>query len=91
MKGETKSRPDLATAVRDCVEGEIMYAIRQDGGDIAFEGMDGNTVRVRLGALCSICPAGPRMAKEFVEKLLRKRFSEDINVEARFVKPYFWQ
>jgi NifU-like protein len=79
----------LITQVRDLVEGEMRDAIRQDGGDIAFEGLDGHTVRVRMGALCSICPSGPRTVKHYVERTLQERISPDLVVEARFVKPYF--
>jgi len=79
-------RPD---AVRAFVEAELRPAIREDGGDIAFERLDGTTVHVRMGALCSLCPSGPRTVKHFVERRLRERFGPDIIVEARFVKPYF--
>jgi NifU-like protein len=84
-----KTDTDVAAAVRDLVEGEMRDAIRQDGGDIAFEGMDGHIVRVRMGALCSICPSGPRTVKHYVERTLQERISPDLVVEARFVKPYF--
>jgi len=72
------------------VEGELRDAIREDGGDITFESISGNMVRVRMGALCSICPAASKTVKHFVERKLRERFSKNIVVEARFVKPYFW-
>lgn len=78
-----------AETVRALVEGEIRDAIREDGGDIAFERLEGNTVHVRMGALCSLCPSGPRTAKHFVERLLRERVSPELTVAARFVKPYF--
>jgi Fe-S cluster biogenesis protein NfuA len=84
-----KTDTDVAAAVRDLIEGEMRDAIRQDGGDIAFEGLDGRTVRVRMGALCSICPSGPRTVKHYVERTLQERISRDLVVEARFVKPYF--
>ena len=84
-----KSAPDLTEAIRACVEGELRDAIREDGGDIAFERLEGRTVHVRMGALCSLCPSGPRTVQHFVERRLRDRFGPDIAVEARFVKPYF--
>ena len=80
-----------ASSIRKFVEGELREAIRADGGDVAFEGMDGHTVRVRMGALCSLCPSAPRTAKHFVERRLREKFSADIIVEARIVRPYFWE
>jgi Fe-S cluster biogenesis protein NfuA len=79
----------LRDAVRDLIEGEIRDAIREDGGDIAFEGMDGHTVRVRMGALCSLCPSGPRTVEHYVQKTLRERVDPGLEVAARFVKPYF--
>jgi len=80
---------DLSAAVQALIEGEMRDAIREDGGDIAFEGLEGKTVRVRMGAVCSICPAGPRTVKHYVERLLRERIDADLTVTARFVKPYF--
>jgi Fe-S cluster biogenesis protein NfuA len=74
---------------RALVEGEIRDAIREDGGDIAFERLEGHTVFVRMGALCSLCPSGSRTVEYFVERRLRERFGPDIVVEARFIKPYF--
>ena len=89
MSARRKSPTASAEAIRAFVEGELRDAIREDGGDIAFERLDGHTVRIRMGALCSICPSGPRTAKHFVERRLRERFSPELVVEARFVKPYF--
>ena len=86
-----RSLASLADAIRDLIEGEMREAIRQDGGDLAFEGMEGNTVRVRMGAMCSICPSAPKTAKHYIQRRLQERFSKDIVVEARIVKPYFWR
>ena len=80
---------DLSSAVPDLVEGEMRDAIREDGGDIAFEGLDGKTVRIRMGAVCAVCPSRERTAKHYVERLLRERIDPDFVDEARFVKPYF--
>ena len=89
---KARSHNDLQVdALRDFVEGELRDAIRQDGGDITFEEVEGSIVRVRMGAMCSICPAASKTAKHYVERKLRERFAEDIVVEARIVKPYFWR
>jgi len=85
-----EKRKLLADEVRAFIEGQLRDAIREDGGDIAFERLKGRTVFVRMGGVCSICPSGPRTVKHFVERKLRERFSPDLVVEARFVKPYFW-
>ena len=78
-----------AADIRAFIEGEMRDAIREDGGDIAFERLEGTAVHVRMGGLCSFCPSGPRTAKHFVERRLRERFSPDLVVQPRFVKPYF--
>jgi len=78
-----------ADAVRAFIHDELRPAIREDGGDIAFESLDGHTVAVRMGALCSMCPSGPQTVEHFVQRRLRERFGPEIVVTARFVKPYF--
>ncbi|MFP4056206.1 MAG: NifU family protein [Candidatus Brocadiia bacterium] len=89
LPGRNPKPPASPAQLKAFIEGELRPAIREDGGDIAFEGLEGDTVRVRMGALCSICPSGPRTAKHFVERRLRQCFSPRLVVEARFVKPYF--
>ena len=85
-----KQRLTLAARVKAYIEGdEIRSRIREDGGDIGFEGMEGNNVRVCLSGLCSQCPCGWRTVKHFVERKVRERFSDKIVVEARFQRPYF--
>ena len=91
MAARRDPRQLSADALKEFVEGELRPAIREDGGDIAFEGLDGRVVRVRMGALCSLCPSGPRTVKHFVERRIRERFGPDLVVAARFVKPYFAQ
>ena len=91
MSKHIYSSRKLVNAVRKFVEGELQEAIREDGGDITFEGMEGNVIRVRIGALCSICPSAPKMVKHYVEKRLREHFSKNLVVEARIVRPYFWE
>ena len=50
MAPTARARPSgpSAEAVRALVEGEIRDAIREDGGDIAFEALEGRTVRAIL-------------------------------------------
>jgi len=81
---------DRAEVVREFIEGrEVRGLIREDGGDIRFDRLQGNTVHVCMTAACSTCPAGPRTVKHFVERTVRERFSKDMIVVARFVKPYY--
>ena len=84
-----RERGALAAAIRAFVEDELRPAIREDGGDIAFEALRGKRVHVRMGGVCCMCPSGPRMVEHFVERRIRERFSADLVVEARFVKAYF--
>jgi NifU-like protein len=89
LAARTKKTDDRRDAIRALVEGELREAIREDGGDIAFDGLEGHIVRIRMGGVCSVCPSGRRTVKHFIERTLRERFSPDLVVEARFVKPYF--
>ena len=89
MARRRKKQALRADAIRAFIEGELRDAIREDGGDIAFERLAGTTVHVRMGGVCSVCPSGPRTVEHFVQRRLRERFGPDIVVRARFVKPYF--
>ena len=76
--------------IRDYIEGpDIQGRIRQDGGDIRFDRMEGDTVWVAMSAACATCPAGRRTVKHFVEPRLRRRFSAKLTVRARLVKHYY--
>ena len=87
--GKTKKRRDLAEKIRQFIEDELRSAIREDGGDIGFESLEGSTVKITMGASCCGCPAATRTSKHFVEKKLREKFANDLRVEVRFVKPYY--
>jgi len=84
MRAPTQDR------VKAFIEGEeIRGRIRQDGGDIRFEGMKGVHVSVCLGAACASCPSASRLVEHFVGPKLRERFGETLSVTARKEKPYF--
>lgn len=85
----THAESSLAEQIQAFLEGELRPAIREDGGDLVFEGLAGDTVRIALGAACATCPARDRTARHFVERRLRRRFGDRFQVSARFVKPYF--
>jgi len=76
--------------VQSFIEGdEIRGKMRQDGGDIAFERLQGTRVFVCLKAACSSCPSASRVIEHFVERKLRERFGPSWTVDARREKPYF--
>ncbi|HOX40440.1 MAG TPA: NifU family protein [Candidatus Brocadiia bacterium] len=76
--------------IREFIEGdEIRGRIREDGGDIIFDAVEGEVVRVCMTAACATCPAGRRTVRHFVERKLREKFSPALAVEARYVKHYY--
>lgn len=89
MKTSRHGRAALSDQVRRLIEQEMRPAIREDGGDIAFEALRGTTVHVQMGAACATCPSRSRTATHYVEKLIRQRVSPRLSVHVRFVKPYF--
>ena len=80
----------LRDEIQAFIEGEeIRGRIREDGGDIGFDDLKGKTVHITMGAACADCPSGSRTVNQFVEKRVRHAFGDDLQVVARFVKPYF--
>ena len=85
-----KSDQDLALAMKAFVEGpSVQGKIREDGGDIRFDGIEGRTVRITMTAACADCPASALTVTHFIEPAMRARFGQAFSVEARFKKPYF--
>ncbi|MCX7049131.1 MAG: NifU family protein [Candidatus Sumerlaeota bacterium] len=84
-----KPQQDLPEQIRRFIEEQLRPAIREDGGDIAFEALDGDMVRITMGAACCGCPAASRTSKFYVEKKIQEKFSADLRVQVRFVKPYY--
>ena len=80
-----------AAEIRAFIEDELRPAVREDGGDVSFARLAGRTVTVRLGHLCTRCPSAPGMVKHFIEARLRRRFADDLCVEAVLDRPYFWK
>ena len=87
--GRSRKQPDLSDQIRRFIEEQLRPAIREDGGDIGFESLEGSNVKITMGAACCGCPAASRTAKHFVEKKLQEAFSPDLRVRVRFVKPYY--
>lgn len=53
---------------------EARAILRRDGGDLEFEGFEGNILRVRLKGACAGCPRSAIDLKQVVEALVRKRY-----------------
>lgn len=90
MTSQSKSKALDAGQVRDYVEGpEIQGRIREDGGDIRFDRLEGDTVHVVMTAACAACPARKRTIRHFVEPALRRKFSRKLSVQASYRKHYY--
>ena len=84
------SDQDLALAMKGFIEGpSVQGKIREDGGDLRFEGLEGHAVRITMTAACADCPASALTVRHFIEPAMRARFGKAFSVEARFKKPYF--
>jgi Fe-S cluster biogenesis protein NfuA len=76
-------------AIQSFIEETLGAAIREDGGNIAVEGFENDTIRVKMTDACATCPAWQRSVRHFVEPEVRRRFGEKWSVEARIEKPYY--
>jgi Fe-S cluster biogenesis protein NfuA len=83
---ETTSRGEAIAAF---IKSEILPKIREDGGDIGFDRLEGGVVHLYMGAACATCPSRERTARHYVQVLLRRRFGDELRVQVRVQKPYF--
>ena len=60
----------------------IRPAIQMDGGDIRLESVVGGTVTVKLLGVCETCPISPVTLTQGVERILREKIPEVIEVVA---------
>ena len=63
---------------------EIRPFLQSDGGDIALEGIEGNTVKVRLMGACVVCSVNQMTLKSGVELTIKKyapQIEQVINLE----------
>jgi Fe-S cluster biogenesis protein NfuA len=73
------------TSVEDQVRAAlelIRPAIQADGGDIRLESVQAGTAVVAFSGTCETCPISPVTLKAGVERLLRERVPEVIEVVA---------
>ncbi len=69
-EGATVPSPDELRTVL----GEARKILLRDGGDLAFERLEGDVLFVRLKGACAGCPRAALDLKNVVEALVRRRF-----------------
>lgn len=62
--------------IKQLIEEKIRPALRMDGGDIDFMGLDGNTVKVRLRGACHGCPSAAITLQMGVLRALKQEIPE---------------
>lgn len=67
--------------VKEVLE-QIRPTLQRDGGDIAFVGIEGNVVKVKLQGACGSCPMSQMTLKAVVEQTIKKEIPEIESVEA---------
>lgn len=66
--------------IRSVLE-ELRGALQADGGDLEVVGILGTKVRVRLKGACGCCPHAQMTLKNGIERILRERVNDEIEVE----------
>lgn len=70
----------LENAIREAIEGPVVHATWQDGGEITFASFKDGVVKVNMAGACVGCPFAPRTLKHGVEVLLTRNFPEVTSV-----------
>lgn len=65
--------------VREVCE-ELRGALQADGGDLEVVAVEGSQVMVRLQGACGCCPHAQITLKNGVERILREKVDESIEV-----------
>lgn len=92
---EPAAEPGLADFALDSgaigrfVEEQLRPKVRNDGGDVTFEGLHGNTVRLVAYADCATCPATDPCLKWWVERELARVTGTPLQVVIEKRPPYF--
>lgn len=71
---------DIDQQVRDVCE-ELRGQLQADGGDMEVTAVEGTKVFVRLSGACGSCPHALMTLKDGVERILKQRVNEEIEVE----------
>ena len=60
---------------------ELRGALQADGGDLEIVSIHGTKVLLRLTGACGCCPHAQMTLKNGIERILREKVSEEIEVE----------
>ena len=66
--------------IEETIDQVIRPYLRHDGGNIELVDIEGNRVRVKLAGTCAVCPAAGTTLKNYVEKTLRERVTDELEV-----------
>lgn len=66
--------------IRNVLE-ELRGALQADGGDLEVVSIVGTKVSLRLKGACGCCPHAQMTLKNGIERILRERVNEEIEVE----------
>jgi Fe-S cluster biogenesis protein NfuA len=73
---------ELLKKILEVMDSAIRPSLNFDGGDISFMSFDGRVLTVQLQGACAHCPRATETLKDFVEQIIRKNVSNDIEVRA---------
>jgi Fe-S cluster biogenesis protein NfuA len=76
----TDKEKNMEDKVKEAIEA-IRPSLQNDGGDIEFIKLEGNTVTVRLVGACAGCPMSQMTLKNGVERYLKHTVDENLVVE----------
>ena len=62
--------------IQKILEEKVRPALKMDGGDIEFVGLDGNNVKVRLTGACHGCPSAAMTLQMGVMRVLQAEIPE---------------
>ena len=66
----------------------IRPRVQADGGELAFESLDGGDLRLVLMGECAVCPVSGHMAG-WIGEVLEDKFGRKFNVITRNKRRYF--
>ena len=68
--------------IQKVLDEEVRPVLMNDGGDVEFYDIEGNTVRVLLKGACSSCPSSIATLKMAIEARLKEHVGQNLVVEA---------
>ncbi|MFO7821337.1 MAG: NifU family protein [Lentisphaeria bacterium] len=71
---------EMEKQIREVCE-SLRTQLQADGGDMEVTGVEGTKVFVRLKGACGSCPHAMMTLKNGVERVLKQKVSEEIEVE----------